>query len=282
MSRAYDQGVARTAEREPTARKALGQHFLRDSGVLRDIGAAVRPPPGGMVLEIGPGTGALTAELLDRGFEVVALEIEDRMVSHLTRRFPSEPRLHLALGDARDMDTRMLMPPGRPFVVAGNLPYFAANPIVRRLLESERQPVEMVVMVQREVAREMCGLAGGLSLLGISVQVYAEPQLLFDVRPEAFDPPPAVTSSVIRLTVRQEPLVPRPRLPAFFELVSRTFRNPRKQIHNGLARAVWLPPEGADAALRLAGIDPTRRAETLPVAEWLGLLDAVESVRAHA
>lgn len=272
--------MPRTSVREPSARKALGQHFLRDSGVLRDIGDAVRVPTGALVLEIGPGTGALTAELLDRGFEVLALEIEERMIAHLSRRFPAEPRLHLAQGDARDLDTRTLIPAGRPFVVAGNLPYFAANPIVRRLLESDPQPTEMVVMVQREVAREMCGLAGGLSLLGVSVEVYAEAELLFDVRPEAFDPPPSVTSSVIRLTIRAEPLVPRVRLAAFFELVSRTFRNPRKQIHNGLARAVWLPPEGADAALVMAAIDPMRRAETLSVLEWLALLDAVERVRA--
>ena len=239
-------------------------------------------PADGIVVEIGPGTGALTEELLGRGYEVIALEIEERMIAHLERRFAGEARLHLVHGDARDVNMADLVPRGRPFVVAGNLPYFAANPIVRKLLEGVRKPLEIVVMVQREVAREMCAAPGKLSLLGISVQVYAEPELLFDVRPEAFDPPPAVHSSVVRMVVRDEPLVPRERIDAFFELVSKTFRNPRKQIHNSLARGVWLPPDGADAALHGAGVDPMRRAETLSIAEWCSLMDAVEGVRASA
>jgi 16S rRNA (adenine1518-N6/adenine1519-N6)-dimethyltransferase len=274
--------VPRSHSREPEPRKALGQHFLRDTGVLRDIADAVEVPEGGLVLEIGPGTGALTAELLERGYEVVAVEVEERMIAFLHRRFAGEPLLHLVEADARDLDVAAVMPRSREFVVAGNLPYFAANPIIRHLLESAPQPREMVVMVQREVAREICAAPGKLSLLGVSVQVYAEPTLLFDVAPEAFDPPPRVWSSVIRLTIRDRPLVPPGRLPAFFELVSKTFRNPRKQIHNSLARGVWLPPEGAEALLAAAGIDPMRRAETVSIPEWLALLDAVEASRAAA
>ena len=100
--------------------------------------------------------------------------------------------------------------------------------------------------------------------------------------PEAFDPPPAVFSSVVRLTLRPVPLVPPERNAAFFELVSRTFRNPRKQIHNSLARGVWLPPGGAEEALSAAGIDGMRRAETLDIPEWLKLLESCEAVRARA
>lgn len=266
----------------PRPRKALGQHFLRDSGVLHDIAAAVAVPPSSLVLEVGAGTGQLTATLLDRGFEVIALEIEPRLVAHLRNRFRGEPHLRVVEADARTVDVASLIPPGTPFAVAGNLPYFAANPIIRHFLEGEPKPLSMVVMIQREVGREITAPRGGWSLLTISVQVYAEPRLLFDVPPEAFDPPPAVYSSVVRLDLRPVPLVPPERNAAFFELVSKTFRNPRKQIHNSLARGVWLPPDGARHALAHAGIEPSRRPETLDVGEWLRLLDACDEVRASA
>ncbi len=248
--------------------------------MLSDIAHAVHVPEGGVVVEIGAGTGQLTAALLDAGHPVVALEIEDRLVLHLRQRFRGEPRLRVVQADARDADMGEAVPPGVGFAVAGNLPYFAANPIIRRLLEARRKPTEAVVMVQREVARELAAKAGGFSLLTVSVQVYAEASILFDVPPEAFDPPPSVWSSVVRLAVRDEPLVPAGDIEEFFTLVSKTFRNPRKQIHNALARETGLRADQADEALRLAGIDPIRRAETLSVAEWLGLLAAWRAVRA--
>ncbi|MCK9518190.1 MAG: 16S rRNA (adenine(1518)-N(6)/adenine(1519)-N(6))-dimethyltransferase RsmA [Dehalococcoidia bacterium] len=274
--------MASSRSRGPRPRKSLGQHFLRDSGILADIAAAVRVPEGGVVLEIGAGTGQLTEALLDAGMDVVALEVEDRLIPHLRKRFRGRDRLRIVQGDAREVDIAKLLPENPPFAVVGNLPYFAANPIIRHFLEGTPKPTEMVVMVQREVARELAAKPGQASLLAISVQVYAEGELLFDVPPEAFDPPPNVWSSVVRLTLRPQPLVPPERLEAFFELVSKTFRNPRKQIHNALGRGVWLPPDGAGEALAEAEIDPMRRPETLSVADWLRLLDACEAVCARA
>lgn len=231
------------------------------------------------MVEIGAGTGQLTAALLDAGHDVIALEIEERLFNHLHRRFPGQPRLRLMAGDARDIDYGCVVPRDTPFVVVGNLPYFAANPIIRHLLEGCPTPQEAVVMVQREVARELAARPGHLSLLAISVQVYAEATLLFDVPPIAFDPPPAVYSSVVRLALRPQPLVPLERREAFFTLVSKTFRNPRKQIHNALARETGLTiDEGAEALAR-ANIEPVRRAETLSIEEWLALLDAAEAIR---
>ncbi len=239
-------------------------------------------PEGGFVLEIGAGTGQLTEHLLKRGDPVIALEIEGRLVRHLEQRFPDAPNLTLYPGDARIVDIDRVVAPGTPYSLVGNLPYFAANPIIRRLLEREPRPTEAVVMVQREVGRELAAAPGDASLLAISVQVYATAERLFDVPPEAFDPPPSVVSSVVRLTLRPAPLVPPERNEAFFRLVSNTFRNPRKQIHNSLARGTWLPPGGAAEALEAAGIAPSRRAETLTVDDWLRLLDACEAIAPRA
>lgn len=282
MARAYHHVMASSRLPGPRPRKSLGQHFLRDSGVLLDIANAVEWPENGVVLEIGPGTGQLTELLVATGRPVVALEIEPRMLQHLQKRFRGAANLTLIEGDARTVDVESLVVGIDGYAMVGNLPYFAANPIIRHFLEAGRKPESMVVMVQREVAREIAAKAGDWSLLTISVQVYAEPELLFDVAPEAFDPPPNVWSSVVRLRLRSEPLVPEDRNAEFFEFVSRVFRNPRKQIHNSLSRGVWLPPDGARIALSRAGIDVTRRPETLDITDWLRLMDACDEVRASA
>jgi len=247
-----------------------------------DIANAVEWPDEGVVLEVGPGTGQLTELLLAKGGDVVALEIEPRMLQHLARRFSGAVHLRLVEGDARTIDVGALVAGYRRYTVVGNLPYFAANPIIRHFLEAEPKPETMLVMVQREVAREIAARSGDWSLLTISVRVYAEPELLFDVAPEAFDPPPNVWSSVVRLRLRPEPLVRAESNAAFFDFVSRVFRNPRKQIHNSLARGVWLPPDGARLALQHAGIEASRRPETLDIGEWLCLMDACDRVRASA
>jgi 16S rRNA (adenine1518-N6/adenine1519-N6)-dimethyltransferase len=203
------------------------------------------------------------------------------MIRHLAATFGQDPRFEIHEGDARDVDLADFTG-GGPYNVAGNLPYFAANPIIRRFLESHTRPSEAVVMVQKEVGKEIAARPGHMSLLGISVAVYSEAEYLFDVFPEAFDPPPTVMSGVVRLRPRATPLVTEDDIDSFFDLVSHTFRNPRKQIHNSLARGVWLPPGGAEQALALAHIETSRRPETLDVNEWLALLAATRSVLADA
>jgi 16S rRNA (adenine1518-N6/adenine1519-N6)-dimethyltransferase len=256
----------------PSAKKSLGQHFLHDQDVLERIAGAVPAGPGETVVEIGPGTGELTAHLVQRFDRLLALELDERMIAHLQHRFADAPGFRVLHGDARDYDVNEIVPPGTPYHVVGNLPYFAANPIVRRFLEAPPRPKSMVVMVQREVAREMAVADGNFSLLGISIQVYATTELLFDVPPTAFEPPPKVTSTVLRITPREMPLITPEETPRFFKLVGSTFKNPRKQVHNSLSRGSWLAPETAAAALAAANIDPTLRPERLSIDDWLRLM----------
>jgi 16S rRNA (adenine1518-N6/adenine1519-N6)-dimethyltransferase len=241
-----------------------------------DIAGAIDVPARGWVVEIGAGTGQLTEHLLETGHPILALEIEERLHRHLRVRFAGHSNLRLIQDDARIVDVGRLVPPNQPYIIAGNLPYFAASPIIRHFLEAPHQPHELVVMIQREVARRIHAKPGHLSLLAVCVQVYAEPEQLFDVPPEAFDPPPQVWSSVIRLKVRREPLIPRQLLPEFFDLVSSTFLHSRKQLRN--ARWPGFGREATIATLEGAGIDPARRPETLSIDEWQALL---ESCQAH-
>tara|TARA_B110000014_G_C20056796_1_gene550098 strand:- start:382 stop:1227 length:846 start_codon:yes stop_codon:yes gene_type:complete len=259
-------------------RPPLGQHFLHDEAVLEKIASMVHPSKN-LVLEIGPGTGNLTEVLLDKGFEVYAIEIDSRLVKKLVNKFDKKvsnfKRLRVLEGDARSYDLTDVLK-DKHYSVVANLPYYAANPIIRRFLESHPKPDNMVVMLQREVAREMVAEGGKFSILGISVQLYAKVNFLFDVLPEAFLPPPSVVSSVLYLELRSDPLVPFPLIPDFFHLVKGAFKNPRKQLHNALLSAPWAGDNfglnEARVILERAKINSSRRPETLSIEEWVLIL----------
>jgi 16S rRNA (adenine1518-N6/adenine1519-N6)-dimethyltransferase len=266
----------------PRAKKSLGQHFLKDPFVLQKIARAVAEAAPCTVLEVGPGTGNLTAALLEEGLDVVAVEIDQRMYDHLRERFRGEGRFRVIPGSALEVEPRLLLGRQAPYTLAGNLPYFLASAIVRHFLESDTPPQTAVVMVQKEVAREWVARAGDMSLASVGVQVFARPRVLFDVAPEAFAPPPKVRSSVVQLDILPAPQVPKDELVPFFEVVRGGFKHPRKQLHNSLSAGLWLPPGGADEALGIAGIDPMRRPQTLSIEEWYRVYRAVTSVRAAA
>jgi 16S rRNA (adenine1518-N6/adenine1519-N6)-dimethyltransferase len=259
----------------PPPKKSLGQHFLRDEAVLRNISAAIQRPAGTLVVEVGPGTGQLTAALLTRGFRVLAIERDARMMQHLEKRFRDNPDLRVIEGDARDIQLEHLIPSAEKFAMAGNLPYFAASPIIRHFLECPRQPEEVVVMVQREVAREMAAAPGKFSMLSVGIQTFAEAEPLFDVPPSAFDPPPTVVSTVLRIVPHDAPLVPAELQEAFFKTVRGAFRHSRKQLHNSMMRGTPYEAEAIAQALDATGIDQSRRPETLTISEWLAVVKSL-------
>ena len=275
----YHHGVPRTRLAGPRPRKALGQHFLRDSGVLLDIVSALPSPAGAVVVEIGAGTGQLTEALLTAGHTVVAVELEPRLVAHLSRRFAGQPRLRIVEADARTLDPDDVVPPRAPFLAVGNLPTSRrtrSSATSLRLRGSPGQPSSWF----SEKSRERSPRSRARRRSWASQSPSTRPRNCSSTsRRRRSNPPPAVHSSVVRLEVRDRPLVPEERIAAFFTLVAKTFRNPRKQIHNALARETGLTTDQADAALLDAGVDPMRRAETLSVQDWLALLDAWERIR---
>jgi 16S rRNA (adenine1518-N6/adenine1519-N6)-dimethyltransferase len=263
-------------------RKSLGQHFLRDELVLDRIVRESGVQPGGTVLEIGPGTGELTERLLDLSGRVVAVEIDETLCAHLRRRFAGRDNLAIVCAPVLDHTPSELLEEGdarRPYDIVANIPYYITAPILRQFLETHEQPRTMTVMVQREVAESLVAPPGKLSLAGVSVQFYAEARLLFVVPPSAFEPPPKVDSAVVRLDIRPRPAVDVPDVDAFFEVVRAGFANPRKQLRNALPARMWLPPDSAAALLESAGIDPTRRAQTLSLEEWVAVDRAVRALR---
>ncbi|MGL4651079.1 MAG: ribosomal RNA small subunit methyltransferase A, partial [Caldilineaceae bacterium] len=177
-------------------------------------------------------------------------------------------RLRVTQGDVLEHDPAALVAPASPYLVVANLPYYITSPVLRHLLEAAQPPALAVIMVQREVAERIVAPAGDLSLLAVSVQFYAEPELLFTVPADAFRPAPKVESAVLRLRVRPQPAVTdvAPRL--YFRMVRAGFGQKRKQLANSLSAGLAMPKPQAVAMLEAAGIDPMRRAETLTLAEW--------------
>jgi 16S rRNA (adenine1518-N6/adenine1519-N6)-dimethyltransferase len=250
------------------ARKALGQHFLVDNSILDRIAAAAELTPEDVVAEVGPGLGALTRRLVQQAGGVAAIEMDAELAASLPARLGNPPNLTVVEADARSVDIASLVGEETRYKVVANLPYYAANPIIRRFLESEPRPSLMVVMVQREVAQSMIASPGEMSILSVAVQYYAAPSLVCNVPPRAFRPPPKVTSSVVMLRLRERPAVEVADSAAFFMLVRAGFSAPRKQLRNSLAQGLGVSGDEAGRLLAWAEVDGKRRAETLSLEEW--------------
>lgn len=251
--------------------KGRGQNFLKEAWVVERMAAELAVGPGDLVVEVGPGLGALTGALLDTGATVRAVEVDEQLAAYLRGELDSE-RFSLVQADARTVSIDEIVPEGRKYDFAANLPYSSAPVILRHFLESERPPERSICMVQREVALRIAAEPPDMSILGVAVQVYATAQVHFDVPPEAFVPKPKVVSSVVLIERRPEPMIDVAERPEFFRLVTAGFAQKRKTVLNSLSAALPADRETIRARLEQADIDPVRRAETLSVEEWIALL----------
>ena len=254
------------------ARKSLGQNFLVDGGVRSRIVSAADLSPGDTVVEVGPGRGFLTRALAKRAGSVVAVELDAALAASLEEK--AWPGVRVVCADAREIPIESLVDEHTPYKLVANLPYYAASPIVRRFLESRHKPELMVVMVQREVAQTMTAKQGKMGLLSVATQVYSRPKVVCRVPPRAFRPAPKVWSSVVRIDVYDAPTVPFDSAQGFFEVVRAGFSAPRKQVRNSLANGLDIPAGQSESVLVEAGIDPSRRAQTLTVEDWGQVYDA--------
>ena len=241
--------------------------MLVSEGVIADIIRTADISYDDLVVEVGPGTGIMTRRVLEIAQHVVAVEIDDVMVSELQGLLSENENFTLIHGDILSQSPDELSG-GQPYIVVANLPYNIASPTIRLFLESDHPPQRMVVMVQREVAQQMTALPGKASLLTIATQVFANARITRRVRPGSFVPPPAVDSAVVRLDVHAEPRVSPDQQPQFFQAVRAGFAAPRKQLRNSLAIGLGLDTRAVDAALSAVGIDGRRRPQTLTIDEW--------------
>ena len=255
----------------------LGQHFLRDTQAATRIVDALGDVSQSTVLEIGPGTGALTARLARRARRLIAIETDRVLAAQLRMQFATADNIEIIEGDvlAIDFDTIFGPKPGtsrpgleyapQPVRVIGNLPYFITSDILLRLFEFRRHFETIVLMVQREVADRISAKPGSrdYGLLSATTQLYTRVEKLFTLPPGAFNPPPKVHSTVLRFTVAPQLEQLRVTEDGFIDFLKLSFGQKRKTLWNNLKSQYR--PELLKTALERVGVKPNVRAETLPL-----------------
>ena len=282
---------SRSRTRPPVrAKKRFGQHFLSDINILNRIVDAAEIAPDEIVLEVGPGLGALTAVLAARARRVVAVEVDRDLIAGLRTRFADVPHVTIVEGDVLELsvadalgfstEDTVRTEKDEPYVVVANLPYNIAAPALRRFLEGDARPRRLVVMVQLEVAEAIVAKPGRMSLMSVATQVYGDTQMVMKVAPGAFSPPPKVDSAVVRIDVAASPKVDVP-IEAFFRIVRAGFGNPRKQLRNSLSFGLHVKQEIIDEVMVAAGVDATLRPQVLSLDDWAAITRAWDEFTAE-
>ncbi len=256
-------------------RKRFGQNFLHDPGIIQRIVNAIAPHTEDNLVEIGPGQGAITTELLPLVQHMHAIELDRDLVGPLADKCASLGTLTVHSADALRFDFSTLAEQGRPLRVVGNLPYNISTPLLFHLLDQAAHIQDMHFMLQKEVVERMAAEPGGKRYGRLSVMLQARAQVtpLFLIGPGAFNPPPKVDSAFVRLQPWKTPPYQIDDWPLFAELVSQAFSQRRKTLRNSLRQS--LPVETIEAA----GLDPATRAERLSIADFAHLANLAAHAR---
>lgn len=254
-------------------KKSLGQNFLHDPNALEKIVATADLMPTDTVVEIGPGTGALTEYLARAAKHVISIELDERMRPVLEEVLAPYPNVAIIWGDVLNVDLLQVVGP-KDFVVVANVPYYITSQILRHVLDNYRRPRRVVMTVQLEVAERVTARSGDMSLLAVSVQFFGKASLVSKLNPAVFWPRPDVDSALLRIDTYEKPPVDVPDSKTFFRVVRAGFSQKRKQLKNALSGGLAIKSDAASALLDAAGIDVKRRAETLSLEEWAALTRA--------
>ena len=249
-------------------KKSLGQHWLKDPEILADIAEAAELTGDDVVLEIGPGLGTLTSRLLARANSVTAVEFDADLARKLPGQFPGK-KLTVVNQDILQFDLNQLP---KKYKVVANVPYYITSKIVEKLMTAENKPSIAVLLVQKEVAERIAAEAGNMSVLSVSVQVFAEAELDIEVPRQFFTPPPKVDSQVVVLRTRNNPLITPEDQRDFFRIVKAGFSAKRKKLRSSLSGGLGIDKSVAEELLKNAGISPDARAEDLAIEGWKRLL----------
>lgn len=249
--------------------KSLGQHWLTDRFILSEIADSAEITKDDMVLEIGPGLGTLTSELLRQAGSVTSVEFDKELARKLPGQFPGT-NLSVINQDILSFDLDSLP---ENYIVVANVPYYITSKIVQMLMTAKNKPKVAVLLVQKEVAERIAAEPGDMSILAVSAQVYAEAELGIEVPREFFTPPPKVDSQVVILKTRQQPLVMDDQEKQFFRMVKAGFSAKRKKLRSSLSGGLAISKAEVEQLLKSAAVSPDSRAEDLAVADWIRLTD---------
>lgn len=249
------------------AKKSLGQHWLTDKASLEAMCNAAAVTTGDNILEIGPGRGSLTASLLKRGAKVIAVELDESLAVDLRKRFKDQPFI-LNMLSILDFDLSTLP---KDYKIVANIPYYLTNHLLRLLADTPYKPLQIALLVQKEVAERVCAKAGDMSILSVVVQFYYETSLGQLVPAKLFSPPPKVDSQILSLNRRHKPLFTDVDSDKFFQLIKAGFSARRKKLRSSLSGGLGVTKSEIEQLLRHANIDPSLRAQELSLNDWHNL-----------
>lgn len=255
----------------PTTNKALGQHWLQDQSLLRQIAEYGDVHTDDTVLEIGPGPGYLTQELVNLAKQVITVELDELLAANVAKRVKAD-NLTVVHQDIVHFDFTKL-PAG--YKVIANIPYYITSKVIRLLSETSNQPGRAVLLIQQEVADRIAAWPGSMSLLSVSAQYYWEVNLGIKIPAKFFSPPPKVDSKVLVLTKRPNPLFGEIDTKQYFHIIRAGFSQRRKTLLNSLSGGLRIDKKTIKEYCAAAGIDPRRRAQTLSLTEWFALYRAI-------
>lgn len=256
-------------------KKRLGQNFLAQVGSAQKLIRAAEAGAEETLLEIGPGTGNLTAELVKTGNPIFAVEKDPDMAAILRKRFAGAKNFNLATADILKFDETKIPAPYR---IIANLPFYAGAPIIRKFLESKNPPRAMALILQKEVAQRICARPPKMNLLALAVQFYAAPKIISYIAKGSFWPAPKVDAAILLLTLlpKTGERADRRFAQKFFAAARAGFSHPRKILAGNLAQGLKLPREKVVAALEKTNLSANCRAQDLPREAWIALARALE------
>jgi 16S rRNA (adenine1518-N6/adenine1519-N6)-dimethyltransferase len=274
MSKKFSSDTSQNSQGQHKARKRFGQNFLIDHGIIRDIVRAVHPHKDDVIVEIGPGKGAITQLLADSCDNLSVIELDRDLVPWLKVKFEKHPNFQLFQADALQFDFAQLVKDDKPIRIVGNLPYNISTPLIFHLLSYSTQVSDMHFMLQKEVVKRMAAKAGDSAYgrLGIMVQYYCDVENLFEVPPTSFDPAPKVDSAIVRLVPYKDLPHKATNIKTLESLVNVAFQQRRKTLRNALKQL--LAPE----VIEQLPIDTSARAEEISLAEYVATSNLLDSL----
>lgn len=253
-----------------TAKKSLGQHFLVNPRIVADIVAASDVDDRDTVLEIGPGTGTLTAALAERSGRLIAVEKDRRLIAPLREQFADRANVRIVEGDVMTLDPTSLDLAPRAYKIVANIPYYITSHLLRLMLETWPQPACAVLMVQKEVADRLRAAPPNMNLLALSVRVFADVRLVRTVARGNFRPAPLVDSAIISI-VPHDPVLSPAELEVFFRLSRTAFQHKRKQLASTLAQELRRPKAWCESVLVTLKAAANARPQELGFDQWVVL-----------
>ncbi len=248
--------------------KRLGQNFLIDKNILKNIIKAANIQPNDIILEIGPGIGILTRESAKKAKKVIVVEKDHKMIEILKETMRDFKNIEIIQEDILKISNFNLI--NSNYKIVANLPFYITSPVIRKFLETDYSPKKMILTIQKEVAQRICAKPPKMNLLAVSVQFYAKPDIISYISKKSFWPQPKVDAAILKISLsdqKKDPVL----VQQFFKIIKAGFSQPRKQLINNLSRGLNLDKKQTQSLLVEINIRPNQRAESLTIDNWIKL-----------